>query len=101
MIQVKLCDKDTHTKFAVPRPFLIDQYNKLMEGVDRANQNILTYCIAIESKIPGYFTVKHRKTLDLIYLRFDVKRLSDKIYFISESVWSSPRRDFAMGQWWS
>ena len=26
MIQVKLCDKDTQAKFAVPRPFLIDQY---------------------------------------------------------------------------
>ena len=40
MSTVQRWKKDTQAKIAVPQPFFIDQYNKRIGGVDRANQNI-------------------------------------------------------------
>ena len=47
---VQRWNKETRCKVSVPQPHMIDQYNKGMGGVDRADQNIATYRIAIKTK---------------------------------------------------
>ena len=47
MSTVQRSSKDTQAKIAVSQPFFIDQYNKETCGVDRADQNIATYCIGM------------------------------------------------------
>lgn len=50
MSTVQRWNKDNQAKISVPQPFTIDQYNKGMVGVDRADQNISTYRIGIKAK---------------------------------------------------
>ena len=48
--QVQQRKKQKQAKVAISQLFLINQYNKGMEGVDQADQNIATYWIAVKAK---------------------------------------------------
>ena len=48
--QVQQRKKQKQAKVAISQLFLINQYNKGMEGVDQTDQNIATYWIAVKAK---------------------------------------------------